>query len=122
MPDVRYLRKLVNGVPLTAAPAEIDITTADQLCAVLLEATSDGQPTVAVDMTRTWFCRSAGLSISARAHQRALTQGGELRLVIAADGGVPRALTLTCIDRRISCFANLDKALARQCAPAVQEI
>ena len=98
MPDAGYLRKLANGVPVTAAPAEIDITTANQLCAVFLEAASYGQATVAVDMSRTRFCESAGLSISARAHQRALAEGGEVRLVIPADGGDSRALNLTYID------------------------
>lgn len=42
MPDVRYLIKMINGVPVVAAPAEIDITTAEQLRAVLLTAAGAG--------------------------------------------------------------------------------
>jgi hypothetical protein len=29
--DIRYLSKVINGVAVVTAPAEIDITTADQL-------------------------------------------------------------------------------------------
>ncbi len=41
--QVRYLRKMINGVPVMATPAEIDITTAEQLRAVLLAATTKNQ-------------------------------------------------------------------------------
>ena len=118
MPDVRYLRKLATGVPVTAAPAEMDITTANQLCAVVLEAINYEQAAVAVGMSRSRFCESAGLSISARAHQRALAEGGELRLVIPADGGVPRALKLTYIDPVHPLLRQPGRGLARKCPPA----
>ncbi len=38
------------GVPVVAAPAEIDIATADELRTVLLGAAADGYTVVAVDM------------------------------------------------------------------------
>ncbi len=37
-------------------------------------------------MTRTQFCDSAGLGVLVRAHKQALAEGGELRLVMPADG------------------------------------
>ena len=33
--EVRYLRKMIDGVPVMATPPEIDVTTAEQLRAVL---------------------------------------------------------------------------------------
>jgi hypothetical protein len=36
--EVSYFRRMVDGVPVVAAPAEIDITTAEQLDAALLAA------------------------------------------------------------------------------------
>jgi anti-anti-sigma factor len=87
MPDVRYLRKLVDGVRVVAAPAEIDVTTAGQLRAVLLEATGAVHPMVVVDMTRTVFCDVSGLHTLLRAPKRAASEGGELRLVVSADRG-----------------------------------
>jgi anti-sigma B factor antagonist len=113
LPDVRYLRKVINGVPVVAAPAEIDITTAEQLRAVLVEAAGGGHPTIVVDMTRTMFCDSSGLHTLLRAHKRALSAGGELRLVLPADGAVTRIVNLTCLNSFIPCFSSLAEALAR---------
>jgi anti-anti-sigma factor len=63
---------MINGVPVVTAPAEIDLTTAGQLHAVLLETTGAEQAAVVVDMTRTVFCDASGLHILLRAHKRAL--------------------------------------------------
>ena len=82
MPDVSYLVEMITGVPVVTPPAEIDLTTADRFRLVLLEAADHGHTTVVVDMTHTKFCDSAGLSVMARAHKRALEDGGELRLVM----------------------------------------
>lgn len=102
------------------APAEIDVTTADQLRAVLVDTAARGQATVVVDLTVTWFCDSCGLHTLLRAHKLARADGGELRLVTPADGAVPRILALTCLDRLIPCFASLEEALAQVPAGADQ--
>ena len=120
MGDISYLRKMINGVPVVAAPAEIDITTADQLRAVLLDTTARGHTTVLVDLTRTRFCDSRGLHTLLRAHKLALADGGGLRLVTPADGPVPRIFLLTCLDQLIPCFASLEEAVAQTPAAANQ--
>jgi anti-sigma B factor antagonist len=117
---VRYLRTIINGVPVVAAPAEVDITTAEQLRAVLVAAAGAGHPAVVVDMTRTLFCDSSGLHTLLRAHKRAASEGGELRLVVPADGAVPRVMNLTCLNRFIPCFSSLAEAVAQTPAAAVQ--
>jgi len=109
--QVRYLRQMINGVPVMATPAEIDVTTAGQLRAVLLAATEQYR-TLVVDMTRTRFCDSAAIHTLIAARQRVLAKGGELRLVVPADGTVQRVLTLLGVDRSIPCFACLDQAVA----------
>jgi hypothetical protein len=48
--------------------AEIDISNADWLRAVLREAAACGQATFVVDMTGTQFCASAGVGVLVRAH------------------------------------------------------
>lgn len=117
MPDIRYLRKMINGVPVVVAPAEIDITTADQLGAVLLDTFTRGNAMVAVDMTRTRFCDSSALHTLLGAHEKAVAEGGGLRLVVPAEGPVPRIFALACLDRFIPCFASLDEALAEDGPP-----
>lgn len=110
MPGIRY-PMMINGVLVVTAPAEIDVALAEQLRAVLLRSADRGHATVVVDMTRTRFCDSAGLAALVRAHKRALAEGGELRLVISADGAVPRILALTRLDSFIPVFGSLEEAL-----------
>jgi len=103
--------EMINGVPVVVGPAEIDVTTAEQLRSVLLEAASHGHTTIVVDMTRTRFCDSCGLSVLVRAHKRAFGEGGELRLVIPPDGTVFRIFALTSLYRFIPRFDSLTEAL-----------
>ena len=116
MAGVRYPIEMVRGVPVVAAPEEIDASNADWLRAVLLEAACRGQATFVVDMTGTQFCASAGVGALVHAHTRALAEGGELRLVIPTSALVLRVFALTGIDQVIPNFADLDEAL--QPAPA----
>jgi anti-sigma B factor antagonist len=102
---------MVGGVPVVAAPEEIDASNADWLRAVLLEAACRGHGTFVVDMTRTQFCDSSGLGVLVRAHNRAVAEGGELRLVIPASAMVLRVFALTGIDRLIPNFPSLGEAL-----------
>ncbi|MBV9383043.1 MAG: STAS domain-containing protein [Streptosporangiaceae bacterium] len=111
MTYVSYPDTLIKGVAVVETPAEIDITTADQLRAALLYAISNRHPLVVVDMTSTRFCDSAGLHALIAAYKRAHAEDGELRLVIPADGALPRVLTLTGIDHFLPCFASLEDAL-----------
>ena len=111
MAGVRYPIEMVQGVPVVAAPEEIDASNADWLRAVLLEAACCGRSTFVVDMTRTQFCDSSGLGVLVRAHNRAVAEGGELRLVIPASAMVLRVFALTGIDRLIPNFPSLNEAL-----------
>lgn len=111
MPGIRY-PSMINGLPVVTVPAEVDVNTAEKLRKVLLEAAASGHATIVVDLTGTRFCHSSGLRALAAAHRRAVGEGGELRLVLPADGPVVRALALTTLDRVIPCFPGLDHALA----------
>jgi anti-sigma B factor antagonist len=111
MPGTRFSTEMIGGVPVVTAPADIDIITLDELRAVLRNA-ADRHATVVVDMTRTVFCDSAGLGLLVGAYRRALAKGGELRLVVAAEGAVARVLTVTALDRVIPSFGSLGQALA----------
>jgi anti-sigma B factor antagonist len=119
MSDAAYPLGFVRGVPVVTAPEEIDMTNADRLRAVLLEAAAHGHATFVVDLTRTRFCDSAGLHALARAHTRALAEGGELRLVIPS---VPvlRAFAVTGVDRMIPHFATVDEALLQTAAVPIR--
>jgi len=114
MPDARFPVEVVRGVPVVAAPEEIDITNAEALRAALLTA-ADGHGTLVVDMTRTRFCDSSGLHVLIAAHRRAGAEGREVLLVIPGTA-VLRVFELTGMDTVIPNFTSLAEALAQ--APA----
>jgi len=111
VPGIRY-PLMINGVAVVTAPAEIDVTTAGQLRVVLLHSAARGHSTVVVDLTRTRFCDSAGLTVRVRAHKRAVADGGELRLVIPAGAAMARIFAITRLDLVFPPFGSLDEALA----------
>ena len=51
MTDVRYPDTVINGVPVVAAPAEIDITNAEALRSALFKAAANRHRTLVVDLT-----------------------------------------------------------------------
>jgi len=61
MHDGRFPVELVGGVPVVAAPEEIDITNAPELRSALLEAATEEHVTLVADLTRTRFCDSSGV-------------------------------------------------------------
>ena len=111
MGDGIFLIELVSGVPVVAAPEEIDMANAAELGAALLEAAANGPGTLVADLTRTRFCDSHGLHTLLAAHRHAQAQGGELRLVVP-DPAVLRVLAIIGIDHLIPNFTNLADALA----------
>jgi anti-sigma B factor antagonist len=111
MTGVRYPIEMVNGVPVVAAPPEIDASNAGWLRAALLDAAARGHATFVVDMTGTQFCDSAGVGALVQAHNRALADGGELRLIRPTSAMVVRKFAITGIDQVIPNFPNLDEAL-----------
>jgi anti-sigma B factor antagonist len=112
MPEPSFPVELVDGVPVVAAPGEIDITNAAGLRAALLQAAARGNGTLVVDMSRTQFCDSAALNVLVRAHKRAQAEGGEVLLVIAAVT-VLRIFAVTGINHLIPHFPSLEEALAQ---------
>ena len=117
MPDGSFPVQIVEGMPVVAAPEEIDITNAEALRAALLEAAVNGHDTLVVDMTRTQFCDSSGLHTLIAAHRRAEAEGREVLLVIPSTA-VLRVFALTGMDRVIPNFTSLPEALTRTTATA----
>src|SRR5689334_2532919 len=107
--------EMAGGVPVVAAPGEIDLTSADDLRTALVEAAARGHGTFVVDMSLTRFCDSSGLHALVAAHRRARAEGGEVLLVVP-DAAVLRVLAITGMDQVIPNFASLDEALVQ--APA----
>ena len=119
MNDIKFPVEMVGGVPVVAAPEEIDIARAGGLRAPLLDSAARGQGTLVVDLTRTHFCDTAGLHALVGAHKRAQAEAGQVLLVIP-DPGVLRIFAITGLDQVIPNFTSLKEALAQVSALAGQ--
>jgi anti-sigma B factor antagonist len=106
---------MVDGVPVVAAPEEIDITNAPELRSALLEAAAHGHGTVVADLSQTQFCDSSGLHTLLAAHKRATAAGHDMLLVIPGNA-VLRVFTITGVDQIIPNFTSLEEALAQASA------
>jgi anti-sigma B factor antagonist len=117
MQDGRFPVEMVDGVPVVAAPKEIDITNAPDLRSALLEAAAaaNGHGTVVADLSRTQFCDSSGLHTPLSAHKRATAAGGDVLLVLPGNA-VLRVFTITGVDQIIPNFTSLETALAQTSA------
>ena len=115
MQDGRFPVEMVDGVPVVAAPEEIDITNAPELRSALLEAAAHGRGTVVADLSLTQFCDSSGLHTLLAAHKRATAADGDMLLVIPGNA-VLRVFTITGVDQIIPNFTSLEEALAQASA------
>jgi anti-sigma B factor antagonist len=79
---------------LVAPRGELDIATADQMSAALLEQFDNGFEHVVADLRDVTFIDSTGIRVLWQAHQRSAQDGTRLSL-IPGDGSVGRALKLT---------------------------
>jgi anti-anti-sigma factor len=104
-------------MPVVVAPREIDIGNAAELRAALLRAVAMGQPTIAVDLSTTEFCDSAGLAVLVRARRLAIAEGKELRLVVSTPQ-VMRILSVTGLDRWFLWFRTRAEATSDSPAAA----
>jgi anti-sigma B factor antagonist len=111
MPDASFPVEMVSGVPVVAAPGEIDITNAGELRAALAESAARGPGSLVVDLTRTRFCDTSGLHALVGARKRAQAEGGDL-LLVTAGAAIPRIFAITGLDQVFASFTSLEEALA----------
>lgn len=96
-----------------ALPAEIDMANADQVGQQLGAALAPGVKAAIADMTATRFCDSSGISVLVRAHQRAVANHTQLRLVVASTV-VLAAMRVVRMDCLLPIYPNLSQALAAE--------
>jgi len=117
MPDDSFPVEVLGGVPVVAAPEEIDATNAAALRSALLTAAANSDGTVVLDMTRTQFCDVSGLHVLVAAHERAGAVSREV-LLVNPSVAVLRVFSLIGIDMLIPNFTSLAEALAQTVATA----
>jgi anti-anti-sigma factor len=105
-----YPIEMIGDLPVVTAPAEITASDADQLRISLLMAASCRSATIVLDMAKTRRCESAALRVLERAHLRAQSGHGELRLA-ASGADVLDELARAGLDWLIPRYASLADAV-----------
>ena len=104
---------------VVALPEHIGVSNAGLIREELLSVINRGATALIADMTATISCDHAGADAVARAFQRAVISGTELRLVVTAQI-VRRVLGINGLDRLVSIYPSLEAATAvRPPAPAL---
>ena len=111
MPEDRFPVTWSGRAAVVTVPMELDLTIAEELRDVLLEALNAGALGLVVDMTATTFCDSAGITAITRAVRRAAATDATMRLAVTSTP-VLRVLNLVGIDRLIDIYPDADAALA----------
>lgn len=86
---------------------EIDLYTAPQLRNGLVESLEAGARRLVIDMSRTEFCDSTGISVLLSAMKRSRDRGGDLELV-APKPAVLKVLQVTGLDEVFVIHPDLD--------------
>jgi anti-anti-sigma factor len=101
----------INRQAVMTLPEHIDRSNADRVREQLLLVINRGAVALIADLAATLSCDYSGTDALARAYQRAVASGTELRIVVTADV-VRRVLSLSGLDRLVSFYPTLDAALA----------
>ena len=96
---------------IVTLPEHIDVSNAGQFREQLLSVINRGSSVLIADMTATLSCDHAGVDAVARAYQRAVVSGTQLRLVVTALV-VRRVLGVEGLDRMVSIYPSLEAAIA----------
>ena len=106
-----YPVRWMGAQAVVTLPEHIDVSNAGQIREELLSVINRGADEVIADMATTISCDHAGADAVARAYQRAVVSGAQLRLVVTTQI-VRRVLSLSGLDRLISIYPSLDAAIA----------
>jgi anti-sigma B factor antagonist len=111
VPEDRFPALWSGHVAVVRMPAEIDATIADDMREALLSVLNLGAKAVVIDMTRTSFCDSAGVSALVRAQRRATASDAQLRIA-ASSPAVLRLFALIGVTTAIDVYPDVTAALA----------
>lgn len=111
MADGTFPVRWTGRQAIVTLPEHVDHSNADQVREQLLWIINRGAAVLIADLTGTVSCDYSGADALARAQQRAIATGTELRLV-AIGNIIRRALSLNGFDRLVAVYPDLDAAIA----------
>ncbi|RKS67849.1 anti-anti-sigma factor [Actinomadura pelletieri DSM 43383] len=105
------IARVRGDTAVVAVAGEIDLRTADTLCARLVEIHGEGSRRIVADFAGVPFCDAAGLGALVAAHNRISVSGGEIALARVRPAQA-RLLSITGLDRLFAVHADVTGALA----------
>ena len=97
-------------------PGHIDEANAAEVRSELLAVINRGATVMIIDMSATVSCDHAGAEAVARAYQRAVVNGTDLRLVVTSHA-VRHEITVSGLDWQVPVYHCLEQALASRKPP-----
>ncbi len=113
MPDDLFPVTWAGRQAIVTFPGQVDVSNVGQLRDRLLSVINRGAGVLIADMTDTVSIDHAAVDAIARACQRAMANGAQLRLVVAAPV-IRRVLTIEGLDRLVSIYPVLEAAVAER--------
>ena len=92
-------------------PEHLDLSNTAEIRSELLSVINRGATVLIVDMTATISCDHSGADAVARAYQRAVVSGTDMRLIVTSQI-VRRMLSIGGIDRLVSVYPSIEAAVA----------
>jgi anti-anti-sigma factor len=111
MPEDAFPVEWAGRQAIVTLPEHIDVSNVAQLREQLLAVINRGAAVLIADLARTASCDHAAVDAIARAYQRAVVSGTQLRLVITAPV-VRRVLSIEGLDRLVSIYPSVEAAVA----------
>lgn len=111
MPEECFPVLWSGQVAVVRMPEEVDATIADAMREALLSVLNQGASALVVDMTRTTFCDSAGVSAVLRARRRALASSAEVRIATRSPA-LLRVFSLLGLESAIAVYADVEAAVS----------
>jgi anti-sigma B factor antagonist len=102
---------LAAGAGLVVVRGELDLFAAPELKQTISATLRDGVKDLVVDLTRTVFIDSSGLSVLMLAMKRSQALGGRL-VVIDASGSVARTFRIAGVDQILTMVNSREAAVA----------
>jgi anti-anti-sigma factor len=109
VPEDVYPVQWTGRQALIALPAHIDVSNAGSIREELLSVINRGAEALIVDMTATISCDQAGAKAVARAYQRAVVSGTELRLAVTSEA-VLQMLGVTGVGHMVPVYPSVAAA------------
>ncbi|WP_223809216.1 STAS domain-containing protein [Nocardiopsis listeri] len=105
--ELKISSRSQDDVVVVTVGGEVDLYTAPQLRDELVGSLEEGTRRLLVDMSRTEFCDSTGISVLLAAMKRAREKGGDLEIV-APRPAVMKVLEVTGLHEVFAIHSDLD--------------